>query len=56
VKLLNVNAAASDSFGTAVGISGDYVIVGAPADTENGFTNTGSATIFNRNVNTNAWE
>ena len=46
-KLLASDGAASDYFGASVSISGDYAIVGASADDDNGF-NSGSAYIFKR--------
>jgi hypothetical protein len=46
-KLTAADAAASDSFGYAVSISGDYAIVGANRD-DVGMSNTGSAYIFKR--------
>ncbi|HEY3386836.1 MAG TPA: hypothetical protein VGK46_10020 [Saprospiraceae bacterium] len=55
-KVFNPSAVASDQFGWSVSISGDYAIVGSFADDENGHTNTGSATIFKRNINTGVWE
>jgi hypothetical protein len=47
-KLTASDGAASDYFGYAVSISGDYVIVGAKEDDDH-FSNTGSAYIFQRN-------
>ena len=55
-KIFNPNAAVGDRFGIAVGISGDYAIVGAIGDTESGQNSCGSATIFKRNVTTGVWE
>jgi hypothetical protein len=55
-KVFNPNAVESDQFGWSVSISGDYAIVGSTADDENGHQNTGSATIFKRNINTGVWE
>ena len=45
-KLLASDGAAVDDFGYSVSISGDYAIVGAVGDDDNGF-NSGSAYIFN---------
>ncbi len=55
-KFVNENQASLDNFGYDVSISGDYAIVGAFKDDENGKTNNGSATIFKRNTMTNIWE
>ena len=46
-KLLASDGAASDYFGISVSISGDYAIVGAVYDDDNG-TNSGSAYVFLR--------
>ena len=46
-KLTASDGAASDLFGSSVSISGDYAIVGAYADDDNG-SNSGSAYIFKR--------
>jgi len=46
-KLTASDGAARDQFGVSVSISGDYVIVGAIYDDDNG-TESGSAYIFNR--------
>ncbi len=48
-KLTASDAAASDHFGTSVSISGDYAIVGANWDDDNG-TNSGSAYIFGKGL------
>jgi FG-GAP repeat len=56
VKLTNQASENSDSFGPSVCISGDYAIVGAPYDDENGSINNGSATIYKRNSSTGEWE
>lgn len=50
-KLLAPDGAAGDSFGRAVGISGDNVIVGALGDDDNG-DSSGSAYIFSRDGTT----
>ncbi len=47
-KLTASNASADDRFGRAVSISGDYAVVGAMWDDDNG-SNSGSANIFQRN-------
>jgi predicted amidohydrolase len=47
-KLLAADGAAGDQFGGSVSISGDYAIVGARSDDDNG-TSSGSAYIFKRN-------
>ncbi|MCH8304486.1 MAG: choice-of-anchor D domain-containing protein, partial [Candidatus Marinimicrobia bacterium] len=46
-KLLPSDGAASDFFGNSVSISGDYAVVGAFADDDNG-SNSGSAYVFKR--------
>ena len=48
-KLLPSDGAAGDRFGASVSISGDYAIVGAYFDADNG-TNSGSAYLFKRSV------
>jgi hypothetical protein len=55
-KLINVNSANSDFFGSSAAISTDYAIVGATSDDEGGLLDNGSATIFKRNTITGAWE
>ncbi|WCO00739.1 T9SS type A sorting domain-containing protein [Psychroserpens ponticola] len=50
-KLLASDTAHVDFFGQSVAISGDYAIVGAPGNDDNG-TDSGSAYIFNRSGNT----
>jgi hypothetical protein len=50
-KLLASDGAASDYFGQSVSISGDYAIVGAPYDDDNG-SHSGSAYIFYRDGTT----
>ena len=47
VKLVSSDGAAADWFGASVSISGDFVVVGAPWDDDNG-TTSGSAYIFGR--------
>jgi hypothetical protein len=54
--LTNQNTASGDNFGYSVSIAGDYAIVGSSGDSEGGFTNIGSATIFKRNTTTGTWE
>ena len=46
-KLLPSDGAGSDEFGVSVSISGDYAVVGARLDDDNG-TNAGSAYVFTR--------
>jgi len=46
-KLVPADGAAGDEFGISVSISGDYIVVGAFADADNG-TDAGSAYIFKR--------
>jgi hypothetical protein len=56
VKLQNPSPASGDNFGSSVSINGNYCIIGSPTDTEAGFSQTGSATIFKRNTTTGNWE
>ena len=46
-KLIASDAAAEDQFGRGVSIFGDYAIVGAPSDDDNG-SNSGSAYVYKR--------
>lgn len=55
-KLTNNLAAIGDQFGWSVGITEDYAIIGAKRDSEGGFTNNGSASIYQRNTSTGEWE
>lgn len=48
-KLTLTNAAASDHFGSAVAISGDNLLIGAPLVKALGITDAGAAYIFGRN-------
>ena len=50
-KLTSPDAAARDFFGCCVGISGDFVVIGAPGDDDQG-TNWGSAFVFKRSGTT----
>jgi len=52
-RLISDDIAAEDYFGSAVAVSGDYAIIGACYDDENG-ENSGSAYIFHNNGET--WE
>ncbi len=52
----NPNGSFNDEFAESVSISGDYAIVGAGDDTENGLLFAGSATIFKRNTASGVWE
>ncbi|MGL4632161.1 MAG: hypothetical protein ACRCVT_13235 [Leadbetterella sp.] len=54
-KLNNHLAASDDFFGVSVSISGDYAIVGAYGDDEEGLIDNGSASIYKRNSNTGNW-
>lgn len=45
------DGSATDYFGTSVGISGDYAVVGAYADDTGSVINHGSAYVFERNAN-----
>jgi len=56
LKLMNPGAQSGDWFGYSVGISGDYVIVGAPKDDSTAGANQGSASVFKRNGSTGVWE
>ncbi|HEX2628729.1 MAG TPA: FG-GAP repeat protein, partial [Chitinophagaceae bacterium] len=47
-RLLNPLGQNNDFFGSSVSIAGDYAIVGAVEDDENGLIDNGSATIFKR--------
>ena len=51
VKLTAADAADGDFFGSAVSLSGDYALIGAPYDDDNG-DESGSAYIFRRNGGT----
>lgn len=53
-KITASDAAMGDSFGQSVAISGDYAIVGASQDDDDG-SNSGSAYVFRR-TGTNAWD
>jgi uncharacterized repeat protein (TIGR02543 family) len=53
-KITAADNAAGDGFGNSVSISGDYAIVGARSDDDNG-SNSGSAYIFRR-TGTNSWD
>ncbi len=53
-KIVASDGVAADFFGWSVSISGDYAIVGAPFDADNG-ANSGSAYIFQR-TGTNSWD
>ncbi|NIR35974.1 MAG: hypothetical protein GWN79_05675, partial [Actinobacteria bacterium] len=48
-KLTASDAAAGDSFGTAVALHGDLAVVGAPAGDAGGTADTGTAYVFERN-------
>ena len=50
-KLLASDGATGDKFGTAVAISGDYIVVGAPNATVSGFAVQGAAYVFIRSGN-----
>ena len=47
MKLTASNGSVDDDFGWSISISGDFVVVGAPGDNDNG-TNAGSAYVFTR--------
>ncbi|MCF7923442.1 MAG: FG-GAP repeat protein, partial [Candidatus Marinimicrobia bacterium] len=53
-KLVASDPAMNDHLGISVAVSGDYAIVGAWEDDDNG-TTSGSAYIFNRNPGTGNW-
>lgn len=46
-RLVASDSLAGDNFGTSVGISGDYVVIGSPWDDDAG-SNSGSAYVFQR--------
>ncbi len=48
-KLTAADGSAGDNFGGSVALSGDYALIGADHDGDNGSYNSGSAYIFNRN-------
>ena len=50
-KLTAADGAAGDQFGTSVSVSGDYAVVGAPEDDDNG-AGSGSAYVFVRSGST----
>jgi hypothetical protein len=52
-KLLPVDLAQGDRFGTSVALSGDYLLVGSPRDDDRG-SNSGSAYVFKREIS--GWE
>ena len=55
-KLLASDGAVLDQFGTAVSISGDYVVVGAPLANVSGQSDFGAAYVFGRNQGgSNQW-
>lgn len=56
VKLSDPSPQNDDLFGYSVAISGDVVIIGTFLDDENGLTDNGSATIYQRNTTTGIWE
>lgn len=49
------DAAIGDKFGTAVGLYGDSVVIGAPGDDDRG-SNAGATYIFNHNKSGNTWD
>lgn len=53
-KLTALDGAADDYFGISVAISGDYAIVGANQDDDDGYS-SGSAYIFKRDPGTGTW-
>jgi len=55
VRLLPADGSAGDLFGTASAISGNYAIVGSPADADKG-AYSGSAYLFERNATSGVWE
>lgn len=54
--ILNPSGQDQDLFGCSVALQGNYAIVGAYRDHENGLSDNGSATIFRRNNSTGIWE
>lgn len=55
VRLIPTDGATGDLFGSATAISGNYAIVGSPADADKG-NYSGSAYIFERNSTSGIWE
>lgn len=53
-KLTPSDGEVDDYFGTAISISGNYVVIGASNDDDNG-SNAGAAYIFERDVGTDTW-
>ncbi len=45
-KILDATGASQDNFGTSVSISGDFAIIGAPADDNGAFFSQGSASVY----------
>jgi hypothetical protein len=54
-SLTAFDAQTNDNFGTAVAVSGDYVIVGAMNEDDGGFSNSGAVYIFHR-TGPDAWD
>ena len=54
-KLTASDAAVNDGFGISVGISGDYAIVGASGNDDDG-SGSGSAYIFRKDTGTGTWD
>ena len=55
-KLTANDGEANDSFGSAVTIAGDTVIVGANEHSHQGVNNNGAAYVFQRNPSNSSWE
>lgn len=53
--LVNGTPSAGDRFGVAVAISGNRLVIGADHDDENGKTNCGSVTAYQRNASDGTW-
>ena len=53
-KLLASDGSLDDRFGGSISIDGDYMVIGARMDDDNG-SNSGSAYVFKYNTDTNTW-
>ncbi len=54
-KLVAADGTAGDGFGSAVAVSGDTAVVGAPNADPGGTTNAGAAYVFGRNPQSGVW-
>ncbi|MGL4632160.1 MAG: hypothetical protein ACRCVT_13230 [Leadbetterella sp.] len=55
-KLTNPGGSNGNLFGISVSIWGEYALIGSPNDGGNGYSESGSASLFKLNPNTGAWE